>query len=141
MIKIDISLVIQIVNFLFLIWALNLIVYRPIRNILVKREEKVKGLEQGIEACKRDTIEKEEAFADGIKEARAKGLKEKEDLIAVASEEEKKIITAINEEAQANLSEIREKIAKDAEAIRVSLEQEVDEFAKSIGQKILGRAV
>ena len=89
MIQIDISLVIQIVNFLFLIWVLNVILYRPIRNILIKRDEKVKGLEQGIETCKRDTMEKEEAFADGIKEARAKGLKEKEDLIAEASEEEK----------------------------------------------------
>ncbi|MFC1858465.1 ATPase, partial [Thermodesulfobacteriota bacterium] len=80
MIKIDISLVIQVVNFLFLIWVLNLILYRPIRNILIKRDEKINGLEQGIEAFKRDTKEKEEAFADGIKEARAKGIKEKEDL-------------------------------------------------------------
>ena len=141
MIKIDISLGIQIVNFLFLIWVLNLILYRPIRDILIKRNEKINGLEQGIDAFKRDTKEKEEAFADGIKEARAKGLKEKEDLITAASDEEKKIIEGINEEAQANLAKIREEIAKDTEAVRASLEQEVDEFAKSIGQKILGRAV
>jgi F-type H+-transporting ATPase subunit b len=141
MINVDGSLFVQIANFLVLIWLLNIILYRPIRNVLIKRNEKVKGLEQNIDMFKRDAKEREDTFANGIKAARAKGLKEKEALLSTASEEEKNIIAEINQKAQTNLAEVRAKIAKDTEAVRKSLQREIDEFASAIGKKILGRTV
>ncbi len=141
MISIDGSIIIQIVNFIFLIWALNIILYKPIRNVLLQRKERVADFEQSIEASRRDVEEKDEAFSLGIKEAKAKGLKEKEGLLQIASEEERKIIEKINEKAQADIANVRAKIAKDAESVRKSLQQEVDTFADAIAQKILGRAV
>ena len=89
MIKVDGSLFVQIANFLVLIWLLNIILYKPIRNVLIKRNEKVKGLEQNIDMFKRDAQEREDTFANGIKAARVKGLKEKDALLATASEEER----------------------------------------------------
>jgi F-type H+-transporting ATPase subunit b len=141
MISIDGSIIIQIVNFIFLIWVLNIILYKPIRNILLQRKERVADLEQSIEASRRDVEEKDEAFSLGIKEAKAKGLKGKEGLLQIASEEERKIIEKINEKAQADIANVRVKIAEDAESARKSLQQEVDTFADAIAQKILGRTV
>jgi len=141
MISIDGSIIIQIVNFIFLIWVLNIILYKPIRNVLLQRKERVADFEQSIEASRRDVEEKDEAFSLGIKEAKAKGLKEKEGLLQIASEEERKIIEKINEKAQADIANVRVKIAEDAESARKSLQQEVDAFADAIAQKILGRAV
>ena len=141
MISIDGSIIIQIVNFIFLIWILNIILYKPIRNVLLQRKERVADFEQSIEASRRDVEEKDEAFSLGIKEAKAKGLKEKEGLLQIASEEERKIIEKINEKAQADIANVRSKIAEDAESARKSLQQEVDTFADAIAQKILGRAV
>jgi len=141
MISIDGSIIIQIVNFIFLIWVLNIILYKPIRNVLLQRKERVADFENSIKASKRDVEEKDEAFSLGIKEAKAKGLKEKEGLLQIASEEERKIIEKINEKAQADIANVRAKIAEDAESARKSLQQEVDTFADAIAQKILGRAV
>jgi F-type H+-transporting ATPase subunit b len=141
MISIDGSIIIQIVNFIFLIWVLNIILYKPIRNVLLQRKERVADFEQSIEASRRDVEEKDEAFSLGIKEAKSKGLKEKEGLLQIASEEERKIIEKINEKAQADIANVRVKIAEDAESARKSLQQEVDTFADAIAQKILGRAV
>ncbi|MEE9536924.1 MAG: ATPase [Desulfobacterales bacterium] len=137
----DESVIIQIANFLLIIWILNLILYRPIRNILRQRKEKIEGLELRIETYNENAKEKDDAFASGIKEARTKGLKEKETLLQAAVEEEKQIIENVNAKAQAELAEIRKKIAKDTEAARVSLQEKVDEFADDICQKILGRTV
>jgi F-type H+-transporting ATPase subunit b len=141
MISIDGSLFIQIVNFIILIFVLNIVLYKPIRNVLLERNEKVVGLGESIETFNKDAKEKDDAFASGIRAARAKGLKEKEVLLEAASEEEKKIIAKINEKAQADLAEVRSNIAKDAEKVRAKLQKEVDVFADAIGQKILGRAV
>ncbi|MBT8368615.1 MAG: ATP synthase F0 subunit B [Deltaproteobacteria bacterium] len=137
----DGSVIIQIINFLFLIWVLNILLYKPIRKILAQRKEKIDGLELSIITSDKDALEKDEAFAAGIKEARAKGLREKEVLMQQALDEEKTIIADINRKAQAELAEIRGKIKKEAEVARESLQKEVDNFANQICQKIIGRAV
>jgi F-type H+-transporting ATPase subunit b len=137
----DGSVIIQIINFLFLIWVLNILLYKPIRKILTQRKEKIDGLELSIITSDKDALEKDEAFAAGIKEARAKGLREKEVLVQQALDEEKTIIADINRKAQAELAEIRGQIKKEAEVARESLQKEVDNFANQICQKIIGRAV
>jgi F-type H+-transporting ATPase subunit b len=137
----DVSLFVQIANFLIIIWILNIILYRPIRKMLIERKEKITSFEQNIEKLNEDAAGKDEAFLSGIKEARARGLNEKEALLKEGAEEEKKIIEQINQKAQANLSEVRDKIAQDAQDVRESLNKEIDTFAKAISEKILGRAV
>ncbi len=137
----DWSVFIQIINFLFLIWILNLILYKPIRNVLIQRKEKISGLEKTIESFNKDVDEKDDAFSTGLKSARAKGLTEKNNLISEATEQEKQIIGKINTKIQANLSEVRDKIAKDAKGVQAVLQEEVDSFADAICNKILGRDV
>jgi F-type H+-transporting ATPase subunit b len=137
----DASVFIQIVNFLFLIWALNVILYRPIRKILIQRKEKIEGLQQAVDNGLADAKDTEKAYAEGIKDARVAGLKEKESLAAEAAAEEKKVIDEINQKAQADLNEVRQKLADDMEQVRQKLMEDVDGYAKAIGEKILGRAV
>jgi F-type H+-transporting ATPase subunit b len=141
MIKVDGSLFIQMVNFLFLIWIMNVILYKPIRNVLVRRKEKMGGLEKNIAGAVDAVKEKEESFINGIKEARSRGMKKKEALIQEATQEEKRIVEEINKKAQENMMEIREKISKEAEGVQSSLQKEIDSFARAIGEKILGRAI
>lgn len=141
MINFDVSLLIQIVNFLFLIWVMNLIVYKPIRKILTQRKEKIGGLEKNIDDFTRDADEKDTAFSDGLKSARLKGKQEKDALMQEAVAEEKRIVEQINDRAQKELASVREKVAKDAEAVRASLMKEIDAYANAIGQKILGRTI
>lgn len=137
----DSSVFIQIINFLLLIFLLNLVLYKPIRQILLKRKETINSLESSIETADQGAVDKEAAFKDGIKEARMRGLKEKEALVQEANEKEKEIVEKINQKAQADLAEIRDKISKETDDVRATLEKEIDSFADAIGQKILGRAV
>ncbi len=138
-VSIDYTLIIQIVNFLVLIFVMNLLMYRPIRNMLAKRKEKIDNLEENIEIAMKGSKTKEDEFSAGIKNARSAGQKEKESLMEVAASEEKVIIDRIMQKAQAELNEVRQKIQKDAEEVRNSLLKDVDTFANEIGKKILGR--
>ena len=137
----DASVLIQLANFLLLIWALNILLYRPIRKILRQRKQKVESFETTIDTYNQDIQKKDEAFASGLKAARAKGYKEKEALLQAAAEEENRILENINAKAQAEREAVRDKIARDVEAAKASLQNKIDEFANDIGQKILGRAV
>ena len=137
----DGSALIQIANFVFTIWVLNLLLYKPIRKILNQRKEKVDGLELSIETSTKDAREKDEALVSGIKEARALGVEKKNALVQEAADEEKSIIADINQKAQAELAQVRETIKKEAQVAKDSLQKEVDSFADQISEKILGRAV
>ncbi len=141
MIKVDGSLVIQIVNFVFLICILNIVLFKPIRKVLLQRREKVAGFEKSIKTYLRDAKEKDESLISGIQMARKKGLMELESILQTAEADEENTIQRITEKVQNELKAFQDKIAKDTEDIRVSLEKEIDEYAEAIGQKILGRTV
>jgi len=133
-------LLLQIANFLVLLFVLNLVLYKPIRKILRQRKEKFQGLEESANVTGRQAEEQNQAFAEGIRQARVKGQKAKEALVQAATDEEGAIVAKINAKAKEDLAEVKAKIVKDVDAVRSALEKEVDAFADAITQKILGRA-
>ena len=136
----DISAIYQMVNFLILLFILNLVLFKPIRNVILERKAKVDSLNTGVEKASADLENQKDAYKDGIKQARGEGLKKKEVFIDEASAEEKEIIARINKQAQANFAQIKAQVAEETDQARKALEAEVGEFAKAIGEKILGRA-
>lgn len=141
MVSVNSTLIIQIINFVFLIWALNLVLYRPIRRIINERNEKVEGLESGIESYEQGAVEKDKELNEGIRKAREKGAAQKEAMENEARELEKQKVAEINEKARQELAQVREQVGRDMEAARQSLESEVEQFAVEISKKILGRAL
>jgi F-type H+-transporting ATPase subunit b len=139
MVSLDASLVVQIANFLLLLWIMNMVAYKPIRKILLARKQKVTGLQADIEGSAQAVQSKTDAYAEGVRQARAAGQKEKETLMQAAAAEEKEIIGKINASAQAELKAVKEKIASDVGSVKAALEKEIDAFADAIEQKILGR--
>jgi len=136
----DISLVYQMINFLVLLFVLNLVLYKPIRNVLLERKAKIERMQNGAEKAQSDLVAGEDTYNNGLKQARSKGLKSKEAFIEEASKEEKEIIDRINKKAQANFAEIKKQVAQETEQARKALEAEINVYAKAIGEKILGRA-
>ncbi len=141
MISIDGSVVIQIINFLLLVWLMNKIVYKPIRAVLQKRKDKIGELVKDADRAADQAKVKDALYTDGIRAARKKGVAEKEKLIAIANQEEHALISDIQQKMQEELETVRLKIADEMKQARTGLEQEIDGFAAAIGQKILGRAI
>jgi F-type H+-transporting ATPase subunit b len=142
MINIDpIACSISIISFLFTIFVLNSILYKPIRKILLERKEMFDGLRKTIDTSLENADGKDQAYGAGLKEARANGLKEKEVFLRAAAEEEQKILDGINRKNQEAMAEVQAKISRDVDTAKAALLEEVDGFAESISRKILGRAV
>lgn len=140
MVEINWTVIPQIINFLILIFVLNVVCYKPIRKILLERKAKVDGLAENIDAASTLSEEKGKAFTQGVREARTKGQKEKEALLNQAGEEEKVIVSKIMDKAREDMATVKEQIAQETEEVKAALEKEVDAFADAITQKILGRA-
>ena len=137
----DWTLFVQMGNFILLIFILNAILYKPIRQILIERKNKIQGYKEGIDTLQQDASESEKSFQANISEARQQGVREKENLKQAGQDEEKQITDEINRKAQAELEAVRAQIVKDAEDARRGLEKEIEVFSGTIVEKILGRAV
>ncbi|MCF6247874.1 MAG: ATPase, partial [Desulfobacula sp.] len=63
----DISAVYQMINFLVLLFVLNLVLYKPIRNVLLERKAKIDGMQTGAEKAASDLIAGEATYKNGLK--------------------------------------------------------------------------
>ena len=141
MLEINSSLFIQIANFLFLLFVLNLILYKPIRKILTQRNEKTSSLEKTIRDYQERSEQNERGIEDGMIKARKEGFLEKEKFKGQGLEGERGIL----QEAGASIEEKKEAAEQELESkmteVREALEREIAGFSKELAEKILGRGI
>jgi len=141
MLQIDTSLLIQIVNFLLLVFLLNIFLYRPIRRIITQRSEEMGSLEQAIESAEKKSNENEEGVHENRLLARKDGYQTKEALKLEGLAEEKTILRASGSQVEEKISGAKVEIDGQTAAVRKALEEQVAVFSKELAEKILGRSV
>ena len=137
----DITVFIQIVNFLFLLFVLNIIFYRPIRSILGRRSEEVRGLHESIEGFREKSYQYVKDLEESYKGAMGEGFKEKDKLKKAGTEVEKEILQEAISSAEAKIGKAKDEIDRSTTGVRQSLEDELNMFSKELAEKILGRNV
>jgi len=141
MLNIDYTLIIQIANFLFLLFILNILLYKPIRQILSQRKEEMDSFVGMIGDFEDKSAQSKTALEENKAEATKQGLKEKETLKGEGSDQEKNLVKGATSEASEKLDQAREEIATSMVSARQNLEKELGLFSRELAQKILGRSV
>jgi F-type H+-transporting ATPase subunit b len=134
-------MLVQFVNFIVLMVVLNIILYRPLRNVIERRREtaetahgKARDLEEQIE-------EKMASYEEKLNAAKMQGNQEKTALRQAGAAEEAGIIGKAREEATLRLQDVKNKVAQAAAVARKQLKADTDELSGEIASKILGRAL
>ncbi len=141
MINIDISLLYQLVNFLFLIWILNIILYKPVRRVLRERNDQLGGLEADIRGLSEQLAEKAREMEARRNEARLEGFNRKEELKKQGQSVERELLSDASKKTESRISEVKVEIAADIVKARETLKSQVDGFSRALAEKILGRKV
>jgi F-type H+-transporting ATPase subunit b len=141
MIMPDYTLFLQLANFLFLLFILNILLYRPVRQILGKRKAEVDGLQHSVSELEG----KASRFAGELEESKAKarktGYEEKETLKKQGLEEEKAVLKEAASASGERMGQARAEMGKKLLEARGALEGELSLFSKELAEKILGRSV
>lgn len=135
------TLVFQIANFLFLLFILNIILYRPIRKILGQRGNEVVSFQGMIEDFQSRSEKGAKSLEENMATARSQGFKEKESLKRAGSEEEKVMLQQAISSAEEKIGKTKGEIDQDTAQARRSLEEEVRVFSQELAEKILGRSI
>ncbi|MGA3116503.1 MAG: ATP synthase F0 subunit B [Syntrophobacteraceae bacterium] len=141
MIDINVSLFIQMANFLVFLFLMNLVLYRPIRRIVAQRKKLISERQEGIESLEAQAQASLLEYDRRLQDARRTGVQRIQELKAAGYEQEKELLRRSSEQTAEMVQQLREKIQKDIAVARKDLKQQVKSFSADLAQKILGRKI
>ncbi|MCJ7809541.1 MAG: ATP synthase F0 subunit B [Desulfobulbaceae bacterium] len=141
MLNIDGSLFIQIVNFLVLLFIMNIILYKPIRGIIAKRDEEMNSRRNSIEEYRNKAEKDQKGIEEGLIAARKEGFLAKESFKSQGLEEEKGILREAGGSVEQKLDAAKKELESKIVDVRKSLEGVIRMFSSELAEKILGRSV
>jgi F-type H+-transporting ATPase subunit b len=137
MLNIDLTFIVSLINFLVLLFLLNVILFKPLLKTFNEREDSVK---RNLEAAKDMTDKREESIASlnrELAESRSKAKEIFESLKTEGVSKQKEVHAAAEAEAASILDKARAEIKAEAEKARKALSADVDKFSDEIVRKLV----
>ena len=139
MIQIDWTLGAQLVTFLVLVFLLNMVLFRPIREALKKRQARMAAQEGDINLMETQGQGLNSETMDKLAAARREGVTAREFLKQEGSEAEAARLEEIKREVDLEWSQVEQQIKEDVARARKALQTQIQSFAQLLVSKILGR--
>ena len=139
MIDFDWTLFAQIINFLVLVYLLNLVLFRPIRKNLQDRQARLLADAAALARLAEQSQGIDGEIQENLAAARRQGLGEKEALRQVGAQAEASLLEKVKQEVDAEWARVEKKIKEDMAKARKTLKTQAQSFAQVMASKILGR--
>ncbi|MDR1084304.1 MAG: ATP synthase F0 subunit B [Deltaproteobacteria bacterium] len=138
-VALDISLFVQILNFLVLMFVLNLFLYKPLRKILQERESLFESFRHLSDVAKKQLEDGEAEKARRRSEILMEGVQTMNSLKEAGQERERVILANAQEESGRRLEGARQTLRQETAEARQILEQEARKLASDMAGQLLGR--
>ncbi len=139
MVEINLTIVVQVIQFLILVFVLNRLLFKPIGQVLAERQQKITSWEektQNLQETARLNLEK---YENQLTEERLKARESQEQLTKELKEKEDENIKAVSEKAALIVAETQQALEQERERLRVELRQQAKELSQILAEKVLGR--
>jgi F-type H+-transporting ATPase subunit b len=140
-INLDLSFVIQLINFLVLILILNVFLYKPLRKVLAERKDLLSGAKARAAQVDEDVARQMAEYEERLKAMKAETGAERGELKKEAQTQETAILEKARTEATQSLESIKAKVAKEAAEARALLQEQAKALSGEICEKVLGRSL
>ena len=141
MLEINSTFFFQIGNFLLLLLLLNIVLFRPIRRIMIRRDEELDSLQKSIADYQGRSEQNEKNIEEGMVLARKDGFAVKEKLKGTGLEEEKVVLQGANSSVEEKLGKAKSEMEMKMADVRKALADQVAGFSTELAEKILGRGI
>lgn len=138
MIDLDYSFLIQLANFLITLLVLNFLMFGPIREIIKRRAELMKGQMGKIEQFTDQADSKMKGYEKALSDARRAGLEVRSEFKEQAQTEEQDILQKAGKAAAASMKQARQEILAEKGKAMKALTGQVENFAQKVTAKVLG---
>jgi F-type H+-transporting ATPase subunit b len=140
-VSLDYSLGIQIINFVLLIFILNILLYKPILGMIDKRKKQFEESETEITRLKETVDHKMAAYEEKLGQAKAAAVEQKNEIIRQAAEEAKATIDAVRAEIPGLMAQFQARIDGEIGEAKKILANQSQKLSVEIAEKVLGRSL
>ncbi len=141
MIDLNYTLLIQMINFLLLIFILNLLLYKPITKIIDERNKKIEDSKSEVESLDEQAELKIADYEEKMRQARQEAMSQRNEVKEEGEEAGKEIVEATRGEISTMIEGFKVTLANEREAARNVLRDQAKKIAVEISEKVLGRGV
>lgn len=141
MLRIDINLVFTIINLLVLYFLMKKFLFKPVNNILAKREEAIKKQFDDADEAKKQADETKKQYEASLADAKKESAKIVQEAKDKARVEYDRIVKSADEEATKRLQKAEETIAEEKAKSLRSMEVEIEGLVVAAASKVVGEKV
>jgi len=141
LIELNWTFVVQIINFLILMFILNKILYKPILKVLDERDSAIVDGQQKNSQMIEDAEKLLNEYSERMQVAKLDALSVKNTAQKEAVEKTNAIIYEAREKAEEIIVQVRHEMEQEIENTKKDLEPELVSMAETIAQQLLGRKV
>ncbi len=141
MININFTIIIQVINFIFLMWFLNKYLFKPVLKMLDERENKIAGDFEKAEKINQEVDKGLEQLEKEFKEVRLESNNLKNSIKNEGVEIANKKLEEAKGEAGKYLENFYKELETTKNKVKESLEKEADLMAKSIASMLLDKEI
>ena len=141
MVDINLTLFIQMANFLVLIVILNYLLYKPILSILDRRKARLDESEDEIKRLNLTVEQKAAEYEEKLRQAKQAALGKKSEILKEAADSAKAIIDEERGKIPAMLAEFQSRVSQEVEGARQVLKNQSQKISAEIAEKVLGRSL
>ncbi len=141
MVDINSSLLIQVVNFLVLLVALNFILFKPVLGIMRERQQNISGAFTDAKTAQEKVQSLLAQYNASLAGSKQKATAAYNALYQQGLDAQRDMISAERSKAAELLDRARKEIDSASLSARAEIRKEAEQLSKDISAKLLGRAV
>lgn len=141
MVEINLTIVVQVLQFLILVFIVNRLLLKPIGQVMSERKGKITAWEEKTRDLQETARSKLENYENRLKEERARAQAGQEQLTMELKEKEEESLRAVSEEAAQLVASTQKALAEEKERLRSELRHQAAELSQILTEKVLGRKV
>ncbi len=141
MVEINLTIVIQVLQFLILIFILNRLLFKPITQVMTERKAKISAWEEKTQKLQESARVQLERYENQLREERAQAQKRQEELTKELKKKEEENLQTVSAEAAGLVASAQQALVEETERLRLELRHQAVELSQILAEKVLGRKV
>jgi F-type H+-transporting ATPase subunit b len=141
MVDINYTVFIQIVNFVALIFILNVLLYKPIMGVIEKRKEQMDKSDEEVRRLQQDVERKLTEYEEQVRLAKIEAMEQRNAIVKEGADLAKSMVDAVRSEIPALMEQFNARMGREFEAARSVLRSQSQKISLEITEKVLGRSI
>ena len=140
-INLNMTLVLQVVNFLILIVLLQRFLYKPLTQFLATRADGIKRSLEEAKAAREAAAKAQQEYEARIAATRREAAALREAAVREVEEERQRLLKASRDEAARLVTEAKAQIGQEVKRAKAELREEVVGLSLGVAERLIGRSL